>query len=360
MNPILSIEACGAVTPIGLTMAQTYTAIQAGVSNFSAVRWRLPTDEPSFGARVPAAASLQQDWCTWSTNLAVRAVRECADGRSIAPGRTALLWCAPDAPRLEATFADMAQRRPCARIEARLGLRFSPRSREFAGGPAALADALLCAQDLLAAGEVEWALVGGSDSLVSHDEIERLHARNRIHSGAQPHGLFPAEGACCLLVTSPAREHHPLARVLGCARASEQHTLLGPTLSVGDALRDAFEHATARAGVHESSVAFICSNTNGERHADIEVNHARMRFFRTRREDFPVWLPSARVGDIGAASGALTLAVAAMGLARGDGVGPSAMCELLSEGPLRAACLVAAGPGERLPAGRRALVGVMR
>ena len=71
---------------------------------------------------------------------------------------------------------------------------------------------------------------------------------------------------------------------------------------------------------------------------------ARPRFYRTRREMLPTAYPAMTFGEVGTAGAALALMVAADSLAEGYAPGPVAMCEIASEGGLRAAAVVA-GPG---------------
>lgn len=352
----LVIESCGAVTPVGLTSAQSHTAIRAGLSNFRPVIWRLPTEEPGLGAKIPAGAPLRTSAHVWLANLAVRAIRECMSGREPSSSDTALLWCLPESPQRESPSLR-------AGLEARLHMQFSPHSREFAGGSASLVEALTEARALLSAGVISRAIVGGVDSMIGYAELQRLQARRRIHGGGQPHGLLPAEGACCVSIVNAIDERAALARIVGLGLASEQDTLSGAKLSVGDALRSAFEQASSDAGVPEANIGFVCSNNNGERFAHWETNHARMRFFRTRREELPIWMPAQRAGDLGSASGALALMFATMELATGRAFASRGMIELASEGSLRSACVIEATQsgqsGSLLEPGRRALAQLM-
>jgi 3-oxoacyl-[acyl-carrier-protein] synthase-1 len=79
---------------------------------------------------------------------------------------------------------------------------------------------------------------------------------------------------------------------------------------------------------------------NGERYHAWDSVLASIRFYRTHRERLSVWYPAASVGDLGAATGALLLVVAATGIARGYAPGPLVMCEASSDEGLRAACAV--------------------
>ena len=55
------------------------------------------------------------------------------------------------------------------------------------------------------------------------------------------------------------------------------------------------------------------------------------RFYRTRRELFPVWYSAFSMGEMGAASGAAAIVLAVLAIAGGYAPGPYAMCESASE-----------------------------
>ena len=69
---------------------------------------------------------------------------------------------------------------------------------------------------------------------------------------------------------------------------------------------------------------------------------ARARFFRTRRESFPVAHPTMAVGDIGSASGALGMLVARDAVLRGYAPARVALCDAASDGGLRPTAVLGA------------------
>jgi 3-oxoacyl-[acyl-carrier-protein] synthase-1 len=95
-------------------------------------------------------------------------------------------------------------------------------------------------------------------------------------------------------------------------------------------------------GPTEPDIKFIVSNDNGERYSAWEGLIGRPRFYRTRRETFPMAYPAMTMGEIGAGAGALTLLIAADSFARAYAPGQVAMCEAASEAGMRAAALVSA------------------
>jgi 3-oxoacyl-[acyl-carrier-protein] synthase-1 len=185
--------------------------------------------------------------------------------------------------------------------------------------------------------------------LINEVDVKRLGAAQRLQGPENPQGLIPGEGSAFILLTLPGNSltYRPLGQVLGVGTAIEKDTVLGERYSVGKGLRQALEEATKDAACSEPSIDFLVSDMNGERYRAWESLICHSRFYRTRRAHLNMWYLPASVGDIGAASGALLVIVAAMAIARGYAPGQIAMCEGSSEEGLRAACLI--GPSLESP-----------
>lgn len=340
MSGTLSIVGLGAVTPVGLTAAQTCAAIRARISGVREVAVRPPDFEPVSGAAVPARSALKQSRDEWLVNLALRAVREALAREAPPPARTALLLALPAPGRAQGNGSLSGQAWVSA-VERRLGLRFHPSSAAFPEGHAALVPALTRARELLASGQVSHALVAGVDSMVNDVDIDRLAGWNRLYGPDNAQGVIPGEGAACVLVTAPgAGRNAGVCDVLGFATDLEQDTVLGTRTSVGDGLLRALRKAQADAGAAEPDVHFRVCDMNGERYRGLESMLAESRYYRTRRVRFEVIYPAASVADVGAAAGPLCLVVAAVSMAKGYAPGTCAMIECSSEEGLRGACLV--------------------
>jgi 3-oxoacyl-[acyl-carrier-protein] synthase-1 len=93
-------------------------------------------------------------------------------------------------------------------------------------------------------------------------------------------------------------------------------------------------------------VGFRVSDMNGERYRAWESLFLEARFYRSYRAHLPSWYFSHSVGDIGAASGALSIVLAATAFAQGYAPGRFAMCESSSDEGLRAGCLVGSAEHE--------------
>ncbi len=341
MNPrSLDIVACGAVTPVGLTAAQSCAAIRAAISNFEDVLPLPPPAEPVVGARVPAHSRLRSTEHFWLLNLAARAIGECLDTADEA-NRTALLAVVPEDFRKHPAvtgLADVGSLRE--QIEEQLGVRFSPESKILRDGHAGALKALGLASELLGGGRADACIVGGVDSLLNETDIERLQSSSRLRGPNIAQGVVPGEAAAFLRVTSSQDPAHALARVLGVGVANEPDAVLGERYSQGRGLQSAVQDAISSAGVPEAQIAFRVSDMNGERYRAWESFLAECRSYRTRREAFPAWYPAASIGDVGAAAGAMSVVTAAVGMSRGYAPGHSAICEGASDEGLRAAIVL--------------------
>jgi 3-oxoacyl-[acyl-carrier-protein] synthase-1 len=262
--------------------------------------------------------------------------------------RTALIVGLPEAfrkhPALAAGGAGFLEG-----IQKYLGVRFHPASRPLQLGPAGTAHGLAVARELLGQGAVEDCIVGGVDSLINERDLARLRESFRLHGPNQAQGAIPGEGASFLRVTTDARSQPALARVVGIGLGMEPDTVLGERYSQGRGLLSALDEALRDAEVPEGEIAFRVSDVNGERYRFWESVLAECRFYRTRRESFPVWYLAASVGDLGAAAGALSIVASATAIARGYAPGAYAMCEASSDEGLRGACLIAPARGARHP-----------
>jgi 3-oxoacyl-[acyl-carrier-protein] synthase-1 len=338
MTDALEILGYGAVTAVGLTAAQTCAAVRAGVKRFSPIEAAvLDDDEPQIGARVSADPRLRANEREWLLNLTGRAVREC----QLAPA-VALLWQVPEPHRAHPlSMADDAEL--LASLAARLGHPIAEHSRVLRSGAAGVVEALGLAFELIGAGKVERCVIGGADSLLRPHDLERLARDQRLIAPGRAQALVPGEGAAFVTVGRPGSVPGR-ATVRGLGLGYEQATVLAGQRSVGEAFAAAFESAIQAAGFPEADIDFVVGNYNGERYDAWETSHTNARCYRTRRERLPVIWPAASTGELGVASGALSLLVAAAALEQGYAIGPTAAVQVRSEGELRGIALLRASP----------------
>lgn len=339
----LFILGAGAVTAAGLDAAQTTAAIRASFSAASE-NWLLePLGISQTVARIPSHWQLRSDDGEWLVNMATRALDEAMRDSAHPSESTALLLAPPESFRGHPAFAAVPPSAFFARVAGATGRRFHPSSRAVDGGAAASVGLLDRIGALLDGGAAQ-VVLGGVDSLVNETDIARLRRADRLKTPDNAQGFVPGEGACFVRIARGSETGEAaVAAIRGAGLAQEKDSALSDRFSQGRALLSALRDATsAQGGPREADVDFVVSNGNGERYSGLEQLIARPRFYRTRRERLVVAYPAMTVGEIGAASGALALMLAADSLAKGYAPGRVAMCEVASEGGLRAAAVLGA------------------
>jgi 3-oxoacyl-[acyl-carrier-protein] synthase-1 len=341
----LYIDSIGAVTPVGLSGLATCAAIRAGVNRVADSYLRPPPQELLKSAQVKAGRSLRRTPRDWLLNMALKAIEECAKSLEPSPRPVALLICVPDVSRNHPGMEGLSATELIWILQQRMGMPLHKSSRVLRGA-SDLTVALMTARDLLTSRTVDRCIVGGVDSLVNPEDIERLNQSGRIHAPTNPQGVIPGEGAVFLSLSLAGRESPfvPLASLLGFATGVEPNPVDSSKFSVGDGLVRAIREALSDARVNEAQVEFVVSNHNGERYSGWEMTMTHARSYRTRREHLETIFPAMSTGDLGTASSTLAILVAAIAISRGYAAGRTGLCEFHSEGSLRGACVVGAPP----------------
>lgn len=335
----INIVQCGAVTSVGLNAPQTCAAIRSGISGFRNAYALHPPEDPIIGASVPARSRLKQTPMEWLVNLAARAIGECIQGFT-STERTALIISLPEEYRNHPAVTPDSSDHFVHMLQNRLDVQFHGSPILLRDGHAGALRGLKLAKEALTTGQVDHCVVGGVDSLLNESDIERLRATYRIYRPDNPQALVPGEGSAFMLVSAGNRHRHNLARLLGIGVARETDTVLDARYSQGRGLQHALTLALQDAQVAESTISFRVSDMNGERYRAWESLLAEARFYRTPRCCLVSWYAATSVGDIGAATSALAVVTAVVGIAKGYAPGPYAMCEASSDEGLRAACLL--------------------
>jgi 3-oxoacyl-[acyl-carrier-protein] synthase-1 len=342
MKRPLYVAGAGAVTPAGLNARQTIAAVRASLSAFEEITLAEPFGMPQVVARIPTHRRLRRSEGEWLVNMAARAIAEAlgTDDPGIAAA-TALLITTPESFRNHPAFADIPARDFLAAVLDATGLRSHPASRVIDGGAAASVGLLDRALALMEEQGVAQVLLGGVDSLVNDIDLARLGQAGRLKSADNAQGLVPGEAAVFVrLLREPGREP-VVAAIHGVGTAQETDSVLSDRYSQGRAMLGALRDAVAGSGPSEPDIDFVVSNGNGERYQGWEMLISRPRFYRTRRDLMATAYPAMTLGDVGAAGGALALMLAADSFVHDYAPGPIAMCEVASEGGLRAAAVMA-------------------
>lgn len=203
--------------------------------------------------------------------------------------------------------------------------------------------ALEVAQERLANGRADVCLVGGVDSYLDHDMIAGLESGDRLRTSRQRFGFTPGEASAFLVLAPRATAPSPaLATIAGVASARETAPIARsaeseapPAVVTGKALHACFERAAAR----DPQIDRLIGDLNGEPHRADELGMALVRFAKRIAQPPQVLAPAATWGDVGAASGPLSIGVAIEAFARGWGA-PRTLVFASSDAGERAAALV--------------------
>jgi 3-oxoacyl-[acyl-carrier-protein] synthase-1 len=341
MKRPLYLSGGGAVTPGGLDLRQTLAAIRAGLSAFEEEFLVEPFADTQLIARVPTHYQLRRTQGTWLLNLAERAISEALRSGSASAQETALLIATPESFRKHPAFDDVPLAGFLPALTRQMGVTFHAASRVVDGGAAANVGLIERASEILEAQGARQVLLGGVDSFLNDGDLARLRDAKRLAGGENAQGLVPGEAAAFARITlAPEAAGAVVPAIRGLGVAQEADSVLSDRTSQGRGLLAALRAATASPGPGEPDISFVVSNSNGERFSGLEQLIARARFYQTRRELLATCYPAMTVGDVGAASGALALLVAADSIARDYAPGPVAMCEVASEAGARAAAAV--------------------
>ncbi|MFT3766877.1 MAG: beta-ketoacyl synthase N-terminal-like domain-containing protein [Minicystis sp.] len=173
------------------------------------------------------------------------------------------------------------------------------------------------ASALLSRGAAELCVVAGVDTYLTPARLAHYDAAERLRSPRNIDGFFPGEAAAALVIEPERRVEirgdEAEMRLMGLGSGSEPETVSSEKPSTGKGLSDAL-----RAALGESSgPRWAISDFNGESYRGYEwgLVHARLGERLGMIEGMSY--PARNTGDIGAASGAVLLALAAAGFRRG-------------------------------------------
>jgi len=318
------IVGLGAQTAIGLNMPANVAAVRAGLNSFQLSDYLL-----SYKNGQPLKLSQLETFPRATApfdrmkNMAVAAAREALtpwlqSRRSGRPSELAVFVSVPSGrPGIETPVI----RRLVREIVAELPFETAPPPYGIAatgheGGLAALGYAV----NLIRAGEIGTALLGGVDCYHDPGTLHWLEGQNRILTEDQGIGFVPGEGAGFVLLCSPAEARRMNSRifseVLATGRGLEERLWFTTKPCIGQGLTQAFHAAFRDQHWHEQKVRFTYCDLNGESWRADEWSYAYVRTGAHHASPLDLHHPAANWGDVGAASGPLLLALASFELGR--------------------------------------------
>ncbi len=301
----LAIEAMGAVTAVGDNLPLSVASIYTNARHFRTLPAVGPDGRPIIGG--PAAIGDDVRGIDRLRVLALMALQECLADRFSQPPLPAVI-CAPS---LEPFGRD--GRWLLQRLLDDADLAIDPDgSQVFTTGRGALPDALALVEQRLASGEWPACFLVGVDSLVAPSRLAREVAAGRVAGPGNAAGFIPGEAGAALVLSLRA-DAGSAAIIAGVGRCDG-----GVAFNTAAAvLAAAAEQALARAGVAASSLSAICHDGAGDWRQLEEMSVADARPPLSDAAQAQRLIPSISLGDVGAAAGVLSLAIAGLLLAKG-------------------------------------------
>ena len=359
----LAVTGLGALSPVGLSAPATCAALRAGVARLGPVFSFLVDGElvagvPAVGGRVPlewfAGGPEEIDWAGHRRF----AVAEPPPPETWIPGGpTRLIDLARPAAREAWRHAGLESR------ESRWGLYLGldgadepePVVRcvrdatgstpttvhvQTTGRASALVAMRQAAKDFLA-GTIDAALVGGVDSRIRPEAMAAIQDSGQLRSASRPQGVLPGEAAGFVALESHAPPGRTALATVQCVVTDDEPTVGTETPNVARGLTRALRKARLAAPPLRVRPLAVC-DLNGDRYRAMEWGMASMRAFADLSGSVFLWHPADCIGDAGAGLGGLNLVWAAAALAKGYAPTDQVMVWGASDGPDRAAAILAA------------------
>jgi 3-oxoacyl-[acyl-carrier-protein] synthase-1 len=306
MSTPLAILNTGLVTSVGLSAPTSCAAIRAKVTN--------PSETCFIGAggdRIVAhAVPLEKPWrglAKLAHMAAMAAEESLADVPKSEWSRVPLLLCVAESER--PGRMDGLDDRLFAEIQQLLGTRFAAGSAIVPHGRAAAAMALSQARTLVQNRKADHVLIVAADSLLSWPTLSHYERQDRLLTPRNSNGFMPGEGAGAILIGEQQLAVNGLT-CLGLAFGVESARVDSEVPLRAHGLAGAVKAALVEAGRHIDDVACRVTDLSGEQYYFKEATLALSRTLRQRRENLELWHPAESVGETGAASGAICIALA--------------------------------------------------
>jgi 3-oxoacyl-[acyl-carrier-protein] synthase I len=328
----------GARSPLGLSALQVTMSARALRLEPRSTDFR---DRKGYWIGAARAECLDDAMVGWErfAALGAPALREAASGQT---GRFPLIVALPDRARPDQSgrFDDALISELARRSGAAIDQAASTTVRaDNAGFALALDEAAM----RLAAG-APGVIVGGLDSYFDPVVLAFLDEERRLHSEHSDSGFVPSEGAAFFWIGradariegDPARAPRPLA-VISRLEIGREETVVTGEPNLGAAMTELSRRAIAGA---VRPVSWLVTDVNGERHRVREHGAVEMHLADDLAKDHRHDALPAALGEVGAATGALHLALVTTLFRVGAAPARSALLLSSSEGAERAAMLV--------------------
>jgi 3-oxoacyl-[acyl-carrier-protein] synthase-1 len=222
-------------------------------------------------------------------------------------------------------------------IQRELDITFSNQSELVPLGRVGVAYALMKASNLIDTQEISTVLIVAVDSLLSFTTLVAHESDGRLLNGENSNGFLPGEGAGALLLGS--LDSGARLQFMGAGFGVEEAVIASEKPLLGVGLSIAIREALANAECQIHDLDFRITDLSGEQYYFKEASLALTRILRVRKEEFDMWHPAQCVGETGAVSGAIIVAVADAACRKGYAPGQKILCHASNDSGERAATI---------------------
>jgi 3-oxoacyl-[acyl-carrier-protein] synthase-1 len=306
MATSVAITATGLVSGVGLSTAASCAAIRAAIDNFQETRFIDRAGEWILGCEV----DMQAGWRGRAKliKMAAAAIREAL--QACQPEETSeipLLLCLPEQARPGRVINDDNQL--FLDLQNDLQMEFHKRSRVIASGHVSVALALRHANNLINQEGVRRVLIAATDSMLVTSSLAYWEQQERLLTSQNSNGFIPGEAAAALLIESPNYAKGSFLSCQGLGFGVEAATVESGEPMKADGLATAIKESVSDAGIEMSDLDFRITDLSGEQYYFKEASLALARTLKNPKPEFDIWHPADCVGEVGAALGAIMLAV---------------------------------------------------
>lgn len=317
----LYIAGMGMITPVGWNVPMTVAAVNAGISAYAASGYANQQGQAITMAGVPASvffeSEAQIDEGVWYSELhdhiikmAIIAIKEACGNQPIMQPVPLILGMPEILPDVEHISATSLITNLVNNCQPWLSTQHCS---TIDGGRAAGMEALESAFRVMDDVPGPFMLIGGSDSFRNYSRLRPLGAAGRLSVIGSADSFVPGEAAGFLLLTRQpklalVRNGHMIA-LHEPGVADEPGHLYSDQPYRGDGLDQAFKKALANQS--EQSIHIIYSSMNGENHWAKEYGVAYLRNKGSFKDPVRVVHPADCFGDLGSATSAILVALAA-------------------------------------------------
>jgi len=163
--------------------------------------------------------------------------------------------------------------------------------------------------------------------------------RDRLNTETTSDGFIPGEAAAAVLLRLGSTSSGGL-QCLAVGTGVEPAPIDSAEPFRADGLTQAIKAALQSSGCTYADLDYRITDVNGEYYNFKEATLALNRTAREQKERFTIWHPVDCIGDVGAASVPVLLAIAHAAARKGYAPGPGVLCHFSSDGSERAAMIL--------------------